>query len=490
MASLASDGRFGHEGKMMGVLAGEDATGRPVVLRAFSGTLDGDACADGFVGGTRRDPMTAAAEEATLRELSRLSAEIAVLDVDGAQRALADARQPYDTAIARMAADREVRRRDRAARRAALAASADTDDVARRRAELDRESQLEGIAMRDIRGERARTIEPLAVELARRTVLRGELRDERRRRSRELQAAMHAAQGFINFAGRHAHLSQLFRPPRRIPSGAGECCAPKLLQEAARRCVTPRGMVEFWWGPPPPDGSKRHRHLYGPCAGKCQPLLGHLLCGADAPRSAAVLLYEDEWLVVADKPAGLLSVPGRGSLAQDCLQTRLATMRADGFLRAVHRLDQATSGILVLARDARSHRALCASFASGAVDKKYVAVVGGRLAVDEGDVQLRLRADPNDRPRQVVDEIRGRDSLTRYQVVEHRASSTVLALRPQTGRTHQLRVHCAAGLGHPIVGDALYGGAPAERLMLHAQRIELPHPATGEHLTFESPLPF
>lgn len=487
MESLAGDGRFGHEGKMMGVLAGEDATGRPVVLRAFSGTLDGDD--DGFVGGTRRDPMTAAAEQATLRELSRLSAEIAALDVDGAQRALADARQPYDTAIARMAVGREMRKRDRAARRAAVPASADDFDAARLRAELDRESQLEGIAMRVIRRERARTIEPLAAELARMVTRRSELRAERRRRSRELQAAMHAAQGFINFAGRHAHLSQLFRA-RRIPSGAGECCAPKLLQEAARRCVTPRGMVEFWWGPPPSDGSKRHRQLYGPCVAKCQPLLGHLLCGADAPRPAAVILYEDDWLVVADKPAGLLSLPGRGSLAQDCLQTRLAAMRPGGFLRAGHRLDQATSGILVLARDERSHRALCARFAIGSVDKEYVAIVGGRLAVDEGEVRLRLRADPNDRPRQVVDETRGRESLTRYRVVGHRASGTVLALRPLTGRTHQLRVHCAAGIGHAIVGDELYGGAPAERLMLHARRIELSHPATGERLAFESPPPF
>jgi tRNA pseudouridine32 synthase/23S rRNA pseudouridine746 synthase len=202
-------------------------------------------------------------------------------------------------------------------------------------------------------------------------------------------------------------------------------------------------------------------------------------------------LYEDDCIVVADKPAGLLSVPGRGSSAQDCLQSRLAAMRpSDGFLRAVHRLDQATSGVLVFARDQRSHRELCARFAAGAVDKEYLAVVGGRIVADDGQIRLRLRPDPGDRPRQVVDEIRGRETLTLYRVVARRESATVVALRPRTGRTHQLRVHCAAGIGHPIVGDRLYGGAPAERLMLHAHRLELSHPATGERLAFESLPPF
>lgn len=486
MNSLAADTRFGGDGKMMGVLVGEDRAGRPVVLRAFSGTIAGRADAEGFVGIPGRDPLTAASEVATLRELTRLSAEIELLDIAGAQHALASARQPYDTALSQLAADRRVRKRSRAQQRAGLASAA-----AEARADLDEESRLEGIAIRALRRDRAGAIGSLTEELERRLARHRELRNERRRRSRQLQAAMHAAQGFVNFAGRFAPLSQLYHPPRRIPSGTGDCCAPKLLEEAARRCVRPRGLAEFWWGPPPPDGSKQHRQFYGPCASKCKPLLGHLLCGAEAPRPPVAILYEDDFIIVADKPAGLLSVPGRRSSAQDCLQSRLAAMRPrDAFLRAVHRLDQATSGVLVLARDRATHRTLSAGFARAGVDKEYRAIVGGRVARSDGQIHLPLRPDLADRPRQVVDPIRGREARTLYRVDRRGDNRTALTLRPLTGRTHQLRVHCATGIGHPIVGDPLYGGAPADRLMLHAHRIELSHPATGARIAFASPAPF
>jgi tRNA pseudouridine32 synthase/23S rRNA pseudouridine746 synthase len=202
------------------------------------------------------------------------------------------------------------------------------------------------------------------------------------------------------------------------------------------------------------------------------------------------VLYSDDALIVVDKPAGLLAVPGRGEERQDCVAARIQAQFADA--RTVHRLDQATSGLMILARGATVHRALSAAFERRQVGKRYVAVVTGLLAEDQGCIDLPLAADWPNRPRQRIDHERGKDSLTRWRVLERDAArgTTRLELEPLTGRSHQLRVHLLA-IGHAIVGDALY--APelsAPRLMLHASALTIAHPFDARALNFSSAAPF
>ena len=207
--------------------------------------------------------------------------------------------------------------------------------------------------------------------------------------------------------------------------------------------------------------------------------------------SLLVLLYEDAMLLAADKPAGLLAVPGRGPDKQDCLWARIAARHADAAI--VHRLDQATSGVMLFGRGPDVQRALSRAFAQGAVAKRYEAIVHGLTVDDKGTIDLALAPDWPNRPRQVVDAAAGKPSTTRWRVLARDATArrTRLALEPLTGRTHQLRVHLAA-IGHPIVGDALYGpdGDDAPRLMLHATTLRLRHPGDGAPVAIESVVPF
>ena len=204
-----------------------------------------------------------------------------------------------------------------------------------------------------------------------------------------------------------------------------------------------------------------------------------------------MILYADDYLVVADKPAGLLSVPGRGPDKQDCLVVRVQAEFGDAL--TVHRLDMATSGLIVLGRGPEAQRRLSIAFSERRVEKRYVAVVAGMVEVDAGELDLPLITDWPNRPRQMVDHAIGKPSLTYYRVMTREAGQTRVALEPVTGRSHQLRVHMMA-LGHPIVGDALYAPseivAASERLLLHAEHLVVPHPETGERMAFTSATPF
>jgi tRNA pseudouridine32 synthase / 23S rRNA pseudouridine746 synthase len=209
--------------------------------------------------------------------------------------------------------------------------------------------------------------------------------------------------------------------------------------------------------------------------------------GTMQPNTAWQLRYADEHLLVADKPAGLLAVPGRGEDKQQCLWHAVQEKFPDALV--VHRLDMATSGLIVFARSAQMQRQLSAAFARREVRKRYQACVGGEVPADQGQCDLPLAADWPRRPRQKVDLQDGKASLTHWTVLSREAGFTRLALMPVTGRSHQLRVHCAAS-GFPIVGDALYGGPPADRLMLHACELVFTHPVQGQMLVLESPAPF
>ena len=297
------------------------------------------------------------------------------------------------------------------------------------------------------------------------------------------------------------------------PSGAGECCEPKLLQYAFLHGYKPISMAMFWWGPSPKTEIRQHGNYYPACNGKCKPIFEWMLEGIDvdykdcnrtdnktelALSERLQILYEDDYLAVVVKPSGLLSVPGKGNQASiySILCERWKG-KSDAFM--VHRLDMATSGLLVVARTSEVHKALQAQFIRRTVKKKYVALLPLSILEKqlpaEGRIDLPLSPDPDDRPRQRVDRTNGKPATTEYRLIgkttygEEALEAVKIALYPLTGRTHQLRIHCAHpdGLGTPIIGDNLYGQR-AERLWLHAEHLEFTHPITQERMSFDTPL--
>ncbi len=332
------------------------------------------------------------------------------------------------------------------------------------------------------------------------------LDDARSARSRQLLPLIQDTYHLTNALGDVRSLRDIFAPALP-PGGAGDCAAPKLLAEAYRRGLRPLAVAEVWFGAPPRSGDRRSGSFYPACHGKCGPILAHMLRGlpADAPpvfgaariaASEPIVLHEDAHLLIVNKPAGLLSVPGRSGQLQDCVATRLRARYPDATGQmVVHRLDLDTSGLLLAAKDAQTFSALQRLFSLREVTKRYVAVVDGAVRGEAGTIDLPLRTDLDDRPRQIHDPVHGMPAITSWQVLERPAGRTRLTLTPHTGRTHQLRVHCAhpRGLDAPICGDRLYGRvAPdhGERLLLHAEHLSFIHPVTGEALSVDSAAPF
>ena len=280
------------------------------------------------------------------------------------------------------------------------------------------------------------------------------------------------------------------------PGGTGDCCAPKLLQYAFSHGLRPVCMAEFWWGPSPKSEIRHHGQFYPACRGKCKPILTWMLQGLDvdpnpeetgASHLTIEVIYQDTTLAVINKPSGLLSVPGR---TEDYSVATIAMEHWPGSL-PVHRLDMGTSGLMVIAKTKEAYVSLQEQFVKRTVKKRYIALVEGIVKEPKGRITLPLIFDPMNRPRQMVDYQRGKSAVTEYEVLDARDGRTLLALYPHTGRTHQLRMHCAHpdGLGSPIVGDELYGHK-AERLCLHCDQIEFAHPVTGERMSFNLPNPF
>jgi tRNA pseudouridine32 synthase/23S rRNA pseudouridine746 synthase len=279
------------------------------------------------------------------------------------------------------------------------------------------------------------------------------------------------------------------------PGGTGDCCAPKLLQYAYLHHLKPVCMAEFWWGDSPKSLIRHHGHFYPACRGKCKPVLTWMLQGLDVdphPETASTVrqepevVYEDESVAVLFKPAGMLSVPGKTD--DYSVATWVQSQWADALL--AHRLDMLTSGIIVAAKTMETYQHLQTQFTDRTVKKKYLAVVEGTPAKEHGVIDLPLASDPMNRPLQVVDHEKGKRAITEYRVLQA-GQHSLLALYPHTGRTHQLRMHCAhpEGLGCPIVGDELYG-EKADRLYLQAQAITFVHPTTEKRMHFELPYPF
>ena len=324
------------------------------------------------------------------------------------------------------------------------------------------------------------------------------LGEERKQSSQALQQWLFDQFRFLNAEGNVASMYDIFGD-KYPPSGTGECCAPKLLQYAYLHGLHPLCMGEFWMGKTPKGEIREEGHFYPSCQHKCKPLLGWMLRGLnveenpmqrDYARLVAQfhVVYEDSDIAVVFKPSGLLSVPGKDFLpsVQDLAQQYWP--QAEGPL-IVHRLDMDTSGLMVVALTNRAYHHLQDQFVRHFIKKRYTAYLEKFMRIGErGKIALPLCPNPNDRPRQIVNSEYGRRAITRYEVVGNRGTHAIVHLWPETGRTHQLRVHMAhsQGLANPILGDRLYGHPNGGRLMLFADRLEFEHPTTGAPMTFST----
>lgn len=365
------------------------------------------------------------------------------------------------------------------------------------RALMIRESQFQKAELKRLEKNRQEQIERIREEIAGFEEEIGMLKAERKERSAKLQLQLFNRFRILNNRGETKGLSEIFSQTVRKtpPAGAGECAGPKLLQYAYLHDLKPLAMAEFWWGNSPKTEIRHHGNYYPACKGKCEPILSHMLQGLDveanplnnAHRQVTDLkvLFEDEWLMVIDKPSGLLSVPGKSDAESVYTLIKKKYPDATGPL-IVHRLDMATSGLLLITKHKEAHKILQAQFKERTVSKKYIALLEGRIERTEGIIDLPLCPDPIDRPRQVVDAKHGKPAVTRFEVIGFDGKRTRIAYYPLTGRTHQLRVHSAhpAGLNTPIAGDELYG-QKAERLYLHAEYLEFSHPITHERIGIE-----
>ena len=491
-------------GKMFGVLVVAAPDGTVGYLRGFSGMLGGTWDVPGFVPAAfdvaARDAVWLDGE----REMHAREDQLRALDEDPAtQAARADAAA---LAARHAAASDAMRARHGAARAARHARRAAGPDEAALHA-LAQESRADTAERRRLDAAQAAERAETEARVAELEARRAALVEARAARSRTLLVEIHDAYRFASGRGTWRSLRELFAPDAP-PGGAGDCAAPKLLAYAYRAGLRPLALAEVWWGAPPRTGGRHAGSFYPACRGKCGPILAHMLDGLDAdppPLFGAArvdpaeprTVYEDRWIAIVEKPCGLLSVPGRSGALRDSVQTRLRARYPDatGPL-VVHRLDLDTSGLLLAARDEATYTALQRAFARREIDKRYVAWLDGELAAalgDHGVIELPLRVDLDDRPRQIVDPLHGKPAVTSWRVLERAPRRTRVELTPHTGRTHQLRVHAAhpLGLAAPIVGDRLYGrGDEDARLLLHAASLAFTHPHTGERIAVSSPPPF
>lgn len=328
------------------------------------------------------------------------------------------------------------------------------------------------------------------------TAERTHLKEKRKSLSAILQKGLFDKYHFLNADGKKRSLLSIFKDtPQGIPpAAAGECAAPKLLQFAFLNNLKPIALAEFWWGESPKSAIRKHKHYYAACQGKCYPILTHMLQGLEVDENPLLInpaegktieiVYEDEHLAIINKPNEFLSVPGK--TIKDCVFSRMKTKypNATGPL-IVHRLDMSTSGIMLIAKTKEAHDNLQQQFIKRSIRKRYVALLDGIVKEPIGIIDLPLRVDLDDRPRQLVCYEHGKSARTKYEILKIEKGKTRIHFYPITGRTHQLRVHAShfKGLNTAILGDDLYG-SKSNRLHLHAEFIEFMHPITNDLVKF------
>ncbi|WP_297518348.1 RluA family pseudouridine synthase [Flavobacterium sp.] len=363
---------------------------------------------------------------------------------------------------------------------------------------LIQESQMENIRLRHLQLEWKTKLEAAQATFHRWEQEIESLKEERRQRSAQLQNQLFSEYTFLNQFGATKNLLDLFEG--NPPAGAGECAAPKLLHYAFQHQLTPIAMAEFWWGQSPKSEIRKHQQFYPACTGKCAPILSHMLEGIplednpflvnEGQTKTLEIVYEDAFLMVINKPESLLSTPGKS--IKDSVFTRLKKQypEATGPL-LVHRLDQATSGLLLIAKTQEIHKKLQYQFISRKIEKKYIAILEGIPQNNSGTIDLPLRVDLDNRPHQIVCETYGKPAKTHWKILQKDEKNVVVEFKPITGRTHQLRVHAAhsSGLNSPIKGDDLYG-SKADRLYLHAYELIFWHPILKKRMLLNCNPPF
>lgn len=473
------------QGKMFGVLVVERATAHDIqlgYLAAFSGQLGGNATWEGFVPPVFDYLQPDGYFKTHEREISEINARLSEMErnpllkdlktlIAHEQETAETALNAYRTMMAEAKNEREERRKQGA-----------TDEEL---AAMVAESQFQKAELRRMKQRIKTQVEHLQEQFNELESAMADLKAERKRLSDALQRWLFQQFEMLNARGERRNLLDIFAPtPQRTPpAGTGECCAPKLLQHAFAMGYHPLCMAEFWLGQSPKIEIRREGAFYPACPGKCGPTLGFMLQGLDVAcvpqkpvdRDALRVVYEDDALVVVSKPHGMLSVPGKDGGTSVAQLMRERYPDADSPL-IVHRLDQDTSGLMLIAKTKEMHRTLQLAFENHEVKKRYVAVLDGLLPPErqQGEISLPLNSNYLDRPRQMVDWLQGKPAVTRYEVIGQEEGRTIVALYPLTGRTHQLRVHCAHpdGLNLPILGDPLYG-RKADRMYLHAEAIEV-----------------
>lgn len=489
-------------GKMFGVLIVRTSDGGIGYLAAFSGNLSGSNMHDFFVppvydllnpdGYFRKEESEISALNRRISEISRSDSYLM------AKKEQEEIKIQASSSLASAKEELKRGKNDRDEKRANGNLSPEELDA------LVRESQFQKAEYKRLENswkERLNEVEQ-KVKAFDTEIL--QLKQERKTRSAALQLWLFRQFNMLNAKGERKDLCEIFKdtPQGLPPAGAGECALPKLLQYAYLYGLQPLAMGEFWCGMSPKDEIRHDGYFYPSCKGKCEPILKHMLVGLDVePNPLAEdlfkdtplkILYEDEWIVAVEKPSGMLSVPGKNDL--DSVQQRLRLMYPDatGPL-VVHRLDMATSGILLAAKDKDVHARLQSQFETRSISKEYIAILDGVPSQEFGIIDLPICLNPLDRPRQMVDFENGKLAITEYKVECIKDGRAKVVFKPHTGRTHQLRVHSAhvSGLGCHISGDELYGNPDsASRLCLHASRLVFRHPVSDKEIEIVSPSPF
>ena len=492
-------------GKMFGVLLVRNQNGELGYLSAFSGKLAEQNLLNGFVPPVFDMLAQESFFHVGMQTLNQLTAKLQTAqsnpDIERLTAKLATLRQQQDTVLNAMRAEIIENRKTRKQRRA-HAQQLSTNEIAELNIILGKESVAEKFHLNSLKLEWQQQCDAVKDQLDSLLAEIAAIKAERAQQSNNLQQQLFAQYQFLNQAGELKDLNEIFKdsPTQQPPAGAGECAAPKLLQFAFSQGLTPLAMAEFWWGASPKSEIRQHKNFYGSCQGKCQPILSHMLKDIEmdanplltnpAAGKSLEIIYQDEVMAIVNKPAEFLSVPGKN--VTDSVYARMKAMfpQATGPL-IVHRLDMSTSGLMVIALTSEANKSLAKQFIARTVEKRYVAQVAGVVKEQSGEIQLPLRGDIDDRPRQLVCFEHGKHAHTYWQVKQRCENTTLLYLYPHTGRTHQLRVHCAHqdGLALPIIGDDLYG-QKSNRLHLHAQQLVLNHPLTNERLTFEVDVDF
>jgi tRNA pseudouridine32 synthase/23S rRNA pseudouridine746 synthase len=493
-------------GKMFGVLVVKNANGELGYLCAVSGKLAGQNVHEKFV----PPVFDILPENGFFRKgeavITEINQRVMVLENSPdfllALAQLNDATNQADNELAAIKQRNQLRKEARSEKRKAIDVESPEEELNAQLLMLGNESITDHYELKQLKKHWKERLAELEMVVADFRVGIDKLKEERKQRSAALQDEIFEQFYFVNKALERRSVGDIFKDTveGRPVAGAGECAAPKLFQYAFLNQLEPIALAEFWWGQSPKTEVRIHGHYYPACRGKCEPILGHMLQGMlleenplqhnPAEGKDLSIVWEDEHLVVIHKPHEFLSAPGKR--VHDSVLARLKDRypEATGPL-IVHRLDMSTSGLLLAAKTLEIYIDLQSQFIKREVKKRYVAVLEGIVEADEGLIDLPLRVDLDDRPRQLVCYDHGKPAQTRWEVIERKDGRTRVHLYPFTGRTHQLRVHAAHALGmnHPIVGDDLYGRR-STRLHLHAERIEFRHPLSGEWLVIEAAAAF